>query len=147
MSNLPGVQPASAPGLVWQELASARALNEHEARLLSELAAFVDEPRLREQINTARVGATCTCGCSSVRLQTDAPMVPAERVAQLSSSGRDDYFAIHSTGRPRTLRHVDVVLHVGLGLIMELEVFHSRRGHGVQIPLERITGLQALWLV
>jgi hypothetical protein len=146
VSKLPGVQPASVPGVVWQELTSARPLNEHEARLLGELAAFVDEPHLREQIDTARVGANCTCGCSSVRLQTDAPVVPAERVAQLSSSGRADYFAVHSAGRPRTLRHVDVVLHVGSGRIMELEVFHNRRGHGVQIPLERITGLQALWL-
>jgi hypothetical protein len=93
------------------------------------------------------VTATCDCGCSSVQLQTDASAIPSERVAQLSSNGRDDYFAVQARARPRMLRHVDVVLHVGQGRAIELEVFHTRRGQGTVVPLERITGLQDLWLL
>jgi len=147
VSNQPDVGPPSVPRPIWHDLDPPRSPNEHEARILGQLAAFVDEPRLREQVRTALVAATCKCGCSSVRLQTDAPGIPPERVARLSSNGRDDYFAVQSRPRPRTLRHVDVVLHVGEGRIIELEVFHTRRGQGVVVPLERITGLQDLWLL
>jgi hypothetical protein len=147
MPDLPDVEPPSVREPIWHDLDPPRSPDAHEARILGELAAFVDEPRLREQVRTALVAATCNCGCSSVQLQTDAEPVPSERVAQLSITGRDDFFAIHSRARPRTLRHVDVVLHVGEGRIIEPEVFHARRGQGVAVPLGRITGLQDLRLL
>jgi hypothetical protein len=146
VTELPGGGEPNAGQPIWRELDQPRPPTGHEARLLGELAAFVDEPRLPEQVRTVRVTATCRCGCSSLRLLTSAPAIPSERVAELSSSGRSDYVAVGSRARPRTLRHVDVVLHVVAGRISELEVFDTRRGEGIPVPVERVTGLQELRL-
>jgi hypothetical protein len=146
VSELPDAEAPSLLEPIWHDL-DPRPLTEHEARLLGEFAAFVDEPRLHEQLRTVLVTASCTCGCSSVRLRTDAPAIPVERVAQLSCNGREDYFAVRARARRRPLRHVDVVLHVGGGRVIELEVFHTRHGKGVAVPLARATGLQALRLL
>ncbi len=125
---------------MWHELHPPRCPGPEETRLLAELAAFVDEPLLHEQVRTALVTAVCGCGCSSVALRTDAPAIPPQRVAQLSGTGRDDVLAVRS----RALGHVDVVLHVASGRVLELEVFDTRGGEGVAVPLESITGLQDL---
>ena len=132
---------------IWHDLDPPRPPSGHEARLLDELTAFVASPLLSEQVRTALVTATCACGCSSVRLATDAPAIAAEDVARWSSNGRDDYFAVRSRARPRTLRYVDVVLHVSGGRALELEVFDTRRGHGTPVPPDRITGLRELSLL
>lgn len=120
---------------VWADLAEPRAPSEAELRLLSALAEVVDEPLLDDQLATVVVRATCRCGCSSVRLRSAGRAVPAARVAQLSSNGRDDYCAVVATSRGPQQQFVSVVLHVVHGQVEELEVFDTEHREGAAVPL------------
>jgi hypothetical protein len=114
----------SIPTLV--ELPRPRTLTEAEHALMAKLVTFADVPILSEQIATVRVVSTCDCGCASVGLHTEGPQVPATVVARLSSTGRDDYFAVSASGGG----DVSVVLHVLSGFVGELEIF---AGEGVPV--------------
>ena len=105
------------------------------------LAHAVDEPVLHDQIATVVVDAVCRCGCSSVRLRSEERQIHPEKVAQLSSSGRDDYFAVEATGSGPEKQTVEVVLHVFNGRVGELEIFDSVNGEGAAIPLTGLHGL------
>lgn len=129
-------QPVGEP--IWQELDRPREPSDPERRLLTTLAAAVDEPLLRDQVATVLVAATCRCGCSSVRLRTGERAIPAERIAQLSDIGRADYFGVTAVGRGPTAERTDVVLHVMHGRVCELEVF---AGEGVAVPPAALTDL------
>lgn len=118
---------------VWQDLETPRQLSEDERRLVRQLAGAVDEPVLHRQVERARVVAVCRCGCSSVRLHSDEPAVPATRVRQLSENRRADYFQVAANGGA-----AEVVLHVLQGSVGELEVF---AGEGVAVSLSDVTGL------
>ena len=108
---------------VWRDLEVPRAPSEPERRLLIALAAAVDQPLLHGQVTTVLVDAVCRCGCPSVRLRSQEQPIPGEDVARLSSSDRDDYFAVEATGAGAEQQLVSVVLHVVQGLVHELEVF------------------------
>ncbi|WP_141242927.1 hypothetical protein [Geodermatophilus obscurus] len=101
----------------------------------------MDEPLLRDQIAAVVVDAVCRCGCSSVRLRSVRQPILAERITQLSSTGRDDYFAVEATGRRPEQQFVNVVLHVTHGRVGELEVFDAVEGVGVAVTLSDLTDL------
>ncbi|WP_138758791.1 hypothetical protein [Modestobacter altitudinis] len=122
---------------VWRDLDPPRAPTAPERRLLTALAAAVDEPLLLDQVATVFVDATCRCGCSSVRLRTGRPAIPPERIAQLSATDRSDRVAVTATSRGR----VDVVLHVLHGRVCELEVFDTCAGEGRAVPLASLADL------
>jgi hypothetical protein len=105
------------------------------------LADAVDEPALNDQISAVVVDAVCRCGCSSVRLRSEERPISAEKVAQLSSIGREDYFAVESIGTGSEKQLVNVVLHVFNGRVGELEIFDSVNGEGVAIPLTGLHGI------
>ena len=128
-------QPVGEP--IWRELDRPREPSEQERRLLTALAAAVDEPLLHAQVATVVVDATCRCGCSSVRLCSGQPAILAERIVQLSGRGRPDYFGVTATGRGG----VDVVLHVMHGRVIELEVYDRINGDGHAVPLESVLDL------
>jgi hypothetical protein len=136
----------SGPGgqQIWQALDEPRPPSADELRLISTLAAAVDEPLLRKQVQTAEVDAVCRCGCSSVRLRSDAAPLPPARVAALSARGRPDYFSVEASGTGAAGERVEVVLHVVLGRVQELEVFDSFRGQGVAVALVDITDLAGI---
>ena len=128
---------------VWQELQHPRGVSDDERRLLRSLTATVDEPLLDRQVDTAAVAAVCRCGCSSVRLRTAEPPLPAARVAQLSGNGRLDYFYVDAVGHRLDRATVQVVLHVVEGRAHELEVF---AGEGVAVSLADLTHLTDTWV-
>ena len=136
------VSPAETAGEpVWRDLDVPRIPSEPERRLLMALADAVDEPLLHDQIATVVVDAVCRCGCSSVRLRSEERPIPGDRVAQLSSRGRDDYFAVEATGSGPDKQIVHVVLHVFNGRVGELEIFDSVNGEGAAIPLTELRGM------
>jgi hypothetical protein len=116
------------------ELPRPRALTSAERALVTWLVALAEVPSLSEQVATVRVVSTCDCGCPSVGLRTDGPQVPASVVAGLSSTGRDDYFAVSAAGGGR----VSVVLHVLGGFLGELEIF---AGEGVTVATPDVDGV------
>ena len=97
---MPPADRASAP--VWRSLAAADLPSEPQRRLLLALAGAVAEPLLSEQIGTVVVDAVCRCGCSSVRLRSEGRPISAERVAQLSTSGRPVSRNRHPSPPPRS---------------------------------------------
>ena len=102
--------------LDWRGLATA----EHDA--LRFLVRQVDDlPELTAQIDHCEVMAECVCGCASVRLYATAPSVPRDG-ARGNAQGERDHLAIGAVGRDSAGRAIDVVLHVTLGSIRELEV-------------------------
>lgn len=119
------------PGL--RPLARDRPLTAAERDLVAALVAHARCPELTEQVATARVTATCSCGCSSLGLATDGPAVPAITIRRLSESGRDDYFRVAATAG-----EVTVWLHIADRMLHELEIY---AGDGVQIPLPAVEGL------
>lgn len=121
------------------ELPQPRALTEAERALVVRLVEFAGVAELGEQVTTVRVVSACRCGCGSVGLRSDGPAVPAAVVARLSANGRDDYFAVSASGGG----DVSVVLHVGSGSVVELELF---AGEGVQVAAPRADGLTGLWI-
>lgn len=136
------VSPAETAGEpVWRDLDVPRAPTEPERQLLMALAHAVDEPLLQDQIATVVVDAVCRCGCSSLRLRSEERPISADRVAQLSNRGRDDYFAVETAGSGPEKQIVDVVLHVFKGRIGELEIFDSVNGEGAAIPLTELRGM------
>ena len=106
---------------------------------MAALAAAVDEPLLSEQVRTAVIDAVCRCGCSSVRLRSDQPAIPAARVARLSEQGRDDLFCVQAFSSHPAHELVYVELHVVRGRVEELEVYDSAGGDGVAVALTQIT--------
>jgi len=121
------------------DLPSPRALSDAERALATRLAAFADVPGLSEQVATACVVSVCDCGCASVGLRTEAPAVPEAVVTQVSSTGRDDYFAVYASAGPQ----VSVVLHILSGSIGELEIF---AGDGVAVTPPPVESVIDLWL-
>lgn len=117
---------------VWLDLPQPRALSGDEQRLLTALAAAVDEPLLHRQVATAVVVAVCRCGCSSVRLASEEPALPAARMTQVSSRDDAHGFSLEASSSGPAGEWVQVVLHVGLGRVHELEVF---AGEGVAVSL------------
>jgi hypothetical protein len=136
----PVTRPEDDGDPVWRFLEVPRVPGEVERRLLAVLTAAVDEPLLDEQVATVVVDAVCRCGCSSVRLRTDARAIPVERLRELSATGRDDHVEAAATGVGAT-EHVDVVLHVLAGRVRELEVFDREGGEGVAVELGTVTEL------
>lgn len=124
-------QTAAVPpdASIWRDV-DARPPSTSERRLLAVLGTAVAEPLLDRQLATVLVDGVCRCGCSSVRLRTDGPAVPAARVARLSGTGRDDHLAVTGTARSPDGHDVDVVLHVVHGRVHELEVLDTVEGEG-----------------
>jgi hypothetical protein len=126
----------------WLALPRPRRLNPAEQAVLDRLVAHVGSPGLSAQAGQAWVTAVCECGCGSVRLHTDAPALSPEEMAQLSSTGRDDWFSVDSTrvdpttataGSEVQVRLFQVVLHIVAGSLYELEVF-AGEGVAAQLP-------------
>jgi hypothetical protein len=128
---------------IWSDLGSPRALSADESRVLLELAAAVDEPLLHRQVRAAVVTAACRCGCSSVRLSSPKPAVPAARVAQLFRRDGAGGFSVAATGPRPGAADVQVVLHVGSGRVQELEVFLAE---GEPVSLTDVTVLTGVIL-
>jgi hypothetical protein len=140
--NTADVTPFGTGGQqIWRALDEPRPPSADELRIISTLAAAVDEPLLQKQVQTAEVDAVCRCGCSSVRLRSDAAPIPPARVADLSARGRPDYFSAEASGTGAAGERVAVVLHVVLGRIQELEVYDTFGGAGVAVALIDITDL------
>ncbi len=127
-------EPAAfLPGdYVWHDLAVPRLLSEAERHLAEGLAAASGIARLVRQVGQARVVGECRCGCPSVRLAVDGPVIDADTVRGLSGSGRDDYLSV-SARSPVDDQPVEVTLHVLDGLVEELEIF---AGEGVVVSPE-----------
>lgn len=127
-------QTAAVPpdASIWRDV-DARPPSASERRLLTILVTAVAEPLLDEQVSAVLVDGVCRCGCSSVRLRTREPAVPAARVARLSGTGRDDHLAVASTARTPDGHDVDVVLHVVHGRVHELEVLDTVEGEGAAV--------------
>jgi len=126
-------------GIDWAQLPEPRRLTAAEQAVLDRLVAHVDCAELTAQAASVWVTAVCDCGCSSVRLETDAAPLPPATIRRLSSIGRDDYFAIDFTrvtgADPSTqeLQMLQVVVHVAGGSLLELEIF-TEEGVPVEIP-------------
>lgn len=118
---------------IWVDLPEPREPDASERAVLDALVAYPSCAILAEQASSVVVTATCVCGCSSLRLRTGGAAVPADRVARLSSEGRDDYVGVHATADGRDGARIQVVLHVAGGLLTELEVF-VREGVAVDLP-------------
>jgi hypothetical protein len=131
----------NAPEQIWHELDVPRLPSDPESRLLTALSAAVREPLLHDQVSSVVVDAVCRCGCSSVRLRSDRPAIPAQGMAELSSRGRPDYFAVESFGRAAEHEAVSVVLHVIAGSVAELEIFDAVNGEGAAVALDGLTEL------
>ena len=102
--------------LEWRPLTSA----EHEALrvLVRQVPQF---PELAEQAEHCEVMAECVCGCASIRLFARSPAIPRDG-ARGNAHGEEDDFAIAALGTDAAGREIDVVLHVGLGSMRELEI-------------------------
>jgi hypothetical protein len=117
---------------VWTYLPHPLPLSGDEHRLLSSLAAAVDEPLLHRQVETAVVTGVCRCGCSSVRLSSAEPALPSVRVAELSYRANPLVLSVEASSSGPAGERVQVVLHVIRGRIEELEVFVEE---GIAVPL------------
>jgi hypothetical protein len=116
---------------VWRDLQTPRPPSAEECELLAALAAATGDPRLLEQVQSCAVVAVCQCGCSSVRLRSDAaPTATGTTSPRSVSGGWNDYFSVAAEGRGPGHEAVAVVLHVVSGFIEELEVF---AGNGVAV--------------
>jgi hypothetical protein len=124
----------------WQELDVPRLPSEPERRLLAALADAVGA-QLHDQLATVVVDAVCGCGCSSVRLRSTGQPIPADRVAHLSQTGRDDYVAVQATGRRPEQQFVTLPLHVMAGRVGESEVFDTIAGEGTAVRLADLEDL------
>jgi hypothetical protein len=98
---------------------------------------------LRAQLNTTRVVSCCDCGCPSIGIESAGPPEPAHLVAERDPVGRDDYFAIRAVGRNAAGGDVDVILHVGAGRVIELEVWAATYGGSPATDLPEITTLRS----
>ena len=78
-------------------------------------------PELARQLDKCEVMAECVCGCVSIRLFSTAPSIPRDP-RRGNAHGEQDHLAITAIGTDAAGRTLDVVLHVGLGTIHELEV-------------------------
>ena len=116
-------------------LDEARPLTAAERRLLEALIEPLDLAELSEQIARAVVVAQCSCGCPSVGLRTDGPVLPAELVARLSDTGSDDSLGVSAWGPNGEGRDVQVTLHVVRGRLDELEVWPGWDGGEVRTAL------------
>lgn len=105
------------------------------------LSDAVGEPLLHSQVTSVVVDAVCRCGCSSVRLRSSQPTIPAGRMAELSDRGRADYFAVEAFGRHPNHRDVTVALHVMGGHVGELEVFDTVNGEDAFVALDGLATL------
>jgi len=121
---------------VFRDLESSRQPSGPESRLLAWLAAAVGQELIDQAADAAVVGE-CTCGCSSLRLSTQAAQLPVETTIRLFDTGRPDYFAVSSGGRGPD-GDVSVVLHVLDGRLHELEIF---AGEGVAVDPASVTAL------
>ena len=108
---------------VWVDLDSPRRLSADERRLLTRLAAAVDEPLLHRQAGTAVVLGVCRCGCSSVRLSSAEPALAPARVAELASREDPHGFSVEASSAGPAGQPVQVAVHVGRGRVHEREVF------------------------
>jgi hypothetical protein len=99
-----------------------RGLTPAERDVLRFLVRQVDDlPELAAQIDHCEVMAECVCGCASIRLYATAPSVPRD-AARGNAQGERDHLDISAVGTDSEGRAIDVVLHVTLGSMRELEV-------------------------
>ena len=113
----------------WVPLAEPRRLTAAEQAVLDRLVAQADCAELNAQAASVWATAACDCGCASILLRSDAPAIPPEMMARLSTLGRDDWFSIDYT---RWVPMLQVVLHVTQGSLHELEIF---AGEGVPVDI------------
>jgi hypothetical protein len=113
----------------WLPLPEPRRLTAAEQAVLDHLVAHANCPGLTAQAAALWATARCDCGCSSILLRSDAPPIPPETMTRLSPQGRDDWFSIDYT---RWLPMLQVVLHVAMGSLHELEIF---AGEGVPVDI------------
>jgi hypothetical protein len=94
-----------------------------------------DLPELARQIEACEVIAECVCGCASVRLLSRAPAI-ARDATRDNAQGERDNLAIGAVATDAGGRPVDLVLHVQLGTLRELEVTHGgvHDGSASEIP-------------
>ena len=135
--------PVTVRGQIWGELDAPRLPSDSERRVLSALSDAVGDPLLHDQVTSVVVDAVCRCGCSSMRLRSDGPAIPAQRVSELSSRRRPDYFAVEAFGRDADHQDVNVVLHVMGGRVGELEIFDTVNGEGAAVSLAGLANLTA----
>jgi hypothetical protein len=136
ISTLP---PMTAPPKMV-ELDKPRALTDGERGLLEFLADGDD--LLGEQVRNATVVARCDCGCPSIGLASAGPAIADASVAQREPQGHDDYFFVKASGANRAGVQVDVILHVGRGLINELEIWAGTWGDPPETDLPALPGLR-----
>lgn len=125
----------------WTPLPEPRRLTAGEQGVLDRLVGHADCAELRDQAASVWVTASCDCGCSSVRLRSDAPALSPAQMTRLSSTGRDDWFAIDYTRFDEATaadastgcRMLQIVVHVVAGSLHELEIF-VEEGVAVEPP-------------
>lgn len=117
-------------------LADSRAPTPAEQEALRVLVGQAqDLPELARQAAECEVIAECVCGCASIRVLSRAPSV-ARDAARANARGERDNLAISGVGTDQAGRAVDLVVHVGLGTIRELEITHGgvHDGSAGEIP-------------
>jgi hypothetical protein len=117
-------------------LANWRPLTAAEQDVLRILVREVDDlPEIARQIDRCEVMAECVCGCASIRLYSTAPSVPRDP-RRGNAHGENDNLAIIALGTGADGRELEVVLHVALGTIHELEVTAggAHDGTAVEVP-------------
>ena len=117
---------------VWRELPEPRRLTGGELAVLAVLVEALDHEAVRAQLAGAVVCGVCRCGCSAVRLVSDAPPVPTSVIRRFTGGRRDDYLAVTAEGTNVHGETVQLVLHLVDGRMEELEIFV---GEGIQVVL------------
>lgn len=120
------------PAPVEVPLPEPRPLTPAEAATLAALAAHTGRAELRAQAAAAVVTGVCSCGCPSVYLRCDGPVLSTVDMVAHSGNGRDDWFAVHAYHGDMSNGGTQVTLHVMSGRIGELEVY---AGDGVVVDM------------
>lgn len=106
--------------IAWISLPEPRRLSAAEQAVLDRLVARAGDDRLTAQAASVLAVATCSCGCRSVQLRSDAPPIPPEAMRRLSPTGREDWVSFSADEQQLSL-----VLHVIQGSLHDLEIYHA----------------------
>src|SRR5438067_11741044 len=105
-----------------------RDLSSAERALLAAIVDGIGPGELSGQVARAKVIAECSCGCPSIGLHTDGPVVIPDVLRRLSPVGRDDVLDVTAYATNRKGREVEITLHIVFGRLEELEIWAGTFG-------------------
>jgi hypothetical protein len=124
------------------DLAEPRPLTVPERALLDALVEPLAIPELTALAERAQVTAECACGCPSIGLWSeDGPELSAEAIAQLSDDP-DRSIELTAYGLNDQDGELQVTLHIGLGRLVELEIWAGVWGADPRTTLPSVDTLQ-----